>query len=171
MSHPGLSLIVAMDRNRVIGRDGALPWHLPDDLKRFRKLTLGNPIIMGRRTHDSIGRPLPGRRNLVLSRDPGFRAPGCEVFASLDAALCALPAAAPAAVIGGAALYREALPLAQILYLTLVEADVDGDVHFPDFDTNAWHETAREQHAADERHAYPFSFVELRRADGQRSAE
>ena len=160
---PALSLIVAMDRARLIGRDGTLPWHLPNDLKRFRALTLGKPIIMGRRTHLSIGRPLPERRNLVLSRDPAFTAAGCEVVDSLDAALARLARAAEAFVIGGAALYAEALPRAVRLYLTEVDAELEGDVRFPALDPDAWREVAREARPRDERHAYDYCFRVLER--------
>ncbi|MCB1749400.1 MAG: dihydrofolate reductase [Gammaproteobacteria bacterium] len=159
-----LSIVVARDRQGVIGRDGTLPWHLPDDLKRFRAITMGKPIVMGRRTHASIGRPLPGRRNIVLTRDADYAAPGCEVFAALDTALAALEAGSEAMIIGGAALYREALGRASRLYLTEVEAEVAGDVHFPAIDAAAWQEVSSEYHAADERHAHPFRFRVLERA-------
>ena len=157
-----LSIVVAFDRNRVIGRAGGLPWHLPDDLKRFRAITMGKPILMGRRTHESIGRALPGRRNVVLSHRPGYTAKDCEVFASLTEALTALDVP-EVMVIGGAALYAEALPRCERLYVTEIDAEVDGDVRFPWFDPAAWDECACEAHPADERHAHPFRFRILER--------
>ena len=154
-----ISLIVAMAENRVIGRDGRLPWHLPKDLKRFKKLTVGHPMVMGRKTFESIGRPLPKRRSLVLSRDPAYRPPGAEVAASLPEALARLAADEEAFVIGGARVFAEALPLAERLYLTLVHAEVAGDVRFPEIDAAAWKLLASERHTADDRHAYDFSFL------------
>ncbi|MGE0484724.1 MAG: dihydrofolate reductase [Gammaproteobacteria bacterium] len=167
-AHPGadavtLSIVVARDTQGVIGRDGTLPWHLPDDLRRFRDITMGKAIVMGRRTHASIGRALPGRRNIVLTRDAGYTAPGCEVFATLEAALAALEPGHEAMIIGGAALYREALPRATRLYLTEVDAAVDGDVHFPDIDEAVWAERSNEYHPADARHAHAFRFRVLDR--------
>ncbi|HEY5790823.1 MAG TPA: dihydrofolate reductase, partial [Gammaproteobacteria bacterium] len=126
-----LALIAALDRNRLIGRDNALPWHLPADLQHFKRLTLGKPVLMGRRTWESLGRPLPGRHNIVLSRDPAFRAEGATVVGSLDAALEAAGDAAEAMVIGGAAFYATMLPRARRLYLTEVDGEFDGDAWFP----------------------------------------
>ncbi|MGR8918092.1 MAG: type 3 dihydrofolate reductase [Gammaproteobacteria bacterium] len=162
---PRLSIVVALDRARTIGRDGTLPWHLPDDLRRFKAITMGKPIVMGRRTFESIGRPLPGRRNVVLSASAGFAAEGCEVFRSLGDALGALDAVEEIMIVGGAALYGEALPRASRLYLTEVDAEVDGDVQFPAYDPDAWREVSCEVHAADERHAHAFRFRVLERAD------
>lgn len=144
MSSPRISLIVARARNGVIGRDGALPWRLPEDLAFFKRTTMGHPIIMGRRTWQSIGRPLPGRRNIVVSRNAGLYAPGAEVAPSLEAALALCAGAAEAFVIGGAQLYREALPRAQRLVVTEIDADFDGDVQFPPADPRQWRETSRE---------------------------
>ena len=158
-----LSLVVAMARNGVIGRDGGLPWHLPADLKLFRAITLGKPIVMGRRTHESIGRALPGRRNIVLSRAPGYQATDCEVFESLDAALVALADTTEVMIVGGAALYAQALPHAECIYVTDVDAELDGDVHFPAFDSDAWRELEREAHAPDASHAYSYCFRVLER--------
>lgn len=158
-----LTIIAALDRNRLIGRDGGLPWRLPDDLRRFKQLTLGKPIVMGRRTHESIGGPLPGRRNLVLSRDPAYRAGGCEVLSGLDAALAACGPDEELIVMGGSALYRDALPLADRLYLTEVDTAAEGDTWFPEFDRSAWRERSREPHPADDRHPYAFDFVCLDR--------
>ena len=158
-------MIAALDRSGAIGRGGALPWHLPADLRRFRELTTGHHVIMGRRTHESIGRALPGRTNLVLSRDAAFRAPGCEVMRDLDAALARVRAAGDdeAFVIGGAEVYARALPAADRLYLTRVEAEVGGDVFFPPVEDRAWVERSREEHPADARHAHAFAFTVLDR--------
>lgn len=152
-----------MDRRGVIGRDGGLPWHLPADLKHFRRVTMGKPIVMGRKTHESIGRPLPGRENIVVSRSPAYRAPGCRVVASLARAHEVCRGAAEMMVIGGAALYREALPLARRVYLTEVHTEVEGDVHFPPLDRRQWRECSRENFDADERNCHPYSFVLLER--------
>jgi dihydrofolate reductase len=160
---PRITLVVAVARSGVIGQDGALPWHLPDDLRRFKALTMGKPILMGRRTWESIGRPLPGRTNLVLTRDPAFRAAGATVVASLDAALAAAAGHEELMVIGGAQVYALTAPLANRVHLTAVDADVDGDTHLPPFDPREWVETAREHHAADGRHACAMDFVTLER--------
>lgn len=162
-TRPRISLVVAMDRERVIGRDGTLPWHLPEDLKHFRAITMGKPIIMGRRTHASIGRALPGRRNLVLTRDVSYDAPGCERCSSLDEALVRVADADEAMIIGGAALYRDALPRAGRIYLTEVDAAVGGDVHFPPLDEQDWIEVSCEPHRRDERHAWDYCFRVLER--------
>lgn len=158
-----LSLIVAMTPARVIGRDNGLPWHLPEDLKRFKALTLGKPIVMGRRTYESIGRPLPGRRNIVLSRRADFAPPGVEVVRSLDAALAAAGDAAEIMIIGGAELYASALPLATRLYVTEVHGDVDGDVRFPPIDPRDWREVEARSLPADARHAHAMTFRTLQR--------
>lgn len=162
-----IALIVAMDRQRLIGRAGDLPWRLPDDLKHFKALTLNKIVLMGRKTWDSLGRPLPQRENWVLSRDPSFQPPGARVFASVPEALAAAQDR-ELMVIGGAQLYAQTLALADTLYLTEVDADVgEGDAWFPDFDRSGWHETARAAHAADERHAYAFTFLTLRRGQSE----
>jgi dihydrofolate reductase len=157
------SLVVAVARNRVIGRDNAMPWHLPADLAHFKKVTLGHPVIMGRRTHESIGRALPGRENIVVSRNRDYTAPGCTVVGSLDAAWKAAGAAGEACVIGGTSLFREALPVADVIHLTEVEADVPGDTFFPEFDRRQWRETEIARHAADARNAYPIRILRLER--------
>lgn len=129
-----ISLIVAMAENRVIGRDNQMPWHLPADLRHFKSVTLGKPVIMGRKTFESIGRPLPGRRNLVISRNTEWQADGVETVNSLDAALALVNAHDEVMIIGGGQLYRDALPLAHRLYLTHIELNVDdADTWFPDF--------------------------------------
>lgn len=162
-----LTVIVAMDRNRVIGRDGDLPWHLPNDLKRFKAVTMGHPIIMGRRTHESIGRALPGRANLVLSRQADYYADGCEVFSALPEALRSLADDSEAMVIGGAAVYAAALPVSNRLLITEVDTEVAGDVYFPEIVRSEWTETAREVHPRDDRHAYDYCFVEYCRKQQQ----
>lgn len=158
-----LGLIVAMDRRGIIGRDGGLPWHLPADLRRFKAITMGKPIIMGRRTYESIGRPLPGRRNIVVSRTAGYSAPGCETVSSFEAALARVADVAEVFVVGGVALYRAALSQVRRIYLTEVHAEVEGETVFPPFDRTAFRELAREEHRADTRHAYDYSFVVLER--------
>jgi dihydrofolate reductase len=158
-----VSIVVATDDHGGIGLGGGLPWHLPEDLKRFKALTMGKPIVMGRRTHDSIGRPLPGRHNIVISRQPGLRIEGCTVVDSLDAALAAAGPVPEVVVIGGADVYRLALPDAETLYLTRVHADVGADTFFPALDAADWEEVAREERPADERHPHALSYVTLRR--------
>ncbi|MCJ2118124.1 dihydrofolate reductase [Methylobacterium sp. J-001] len=156
---PAIALVVAVARNGVIGRDNGLAWHLSSDLKRFKALTMGKPMLMGRRTWASIGRPLPGRRTLVLSRDPGFRAEGAEIVHDWDAAVAA--AAAPELmVVGGAEIYALALPHADRLHLTEVEAEPEGDVRFPAFDRAAFREAFREAHPAGPRDEHAFAFVD-----------
>ena len=156
-------LIAAVARNGTIGRDNELPWRLKADLQHFRALTLGHPILMGRKTWESLGRPLPGRRNLVVSRAPGFRAEGAECFADPAAAIAAAGKAPTLFVIGGAQLYAQLLPHADRLELTEVHADVDGDAHFPAFDPAQFIEERREAHHADADHAFAFDFVRYRR--------
>jgi dihydrofolate reductase len=160
------SLVVAMARNRVIGRDNALPWRLPADLAYFKRVTMGHPVIMGRRTHESIGRPLPGRMNIVVSRNPGYSAPGCIVVPSLEAAWAAAGDAEEVAVIGGTSLFEAALPGADRIHLTEVDAEVPGDTWFPEFDRSEWAETEVERHPRDGRHEYPFRIVRLERRGG-----
>lgn len=161
-----ISLIVAMDRRGLIGRDGGLPWRLPNDLKHFKRLTVGKTVLMGRKTWESLGRPLPDRHNWVLTRDRAFAPADCRVFHSLDAALAAHAADAASSelmVIGGAELYRQTLPLARRLYLTEVDASLEGDTYFPALDASAWRELSSEAHAADERHPYAYRFRVLER--------
>jgi dihydrofolate reductase len=162
-ARPSVALIVAMARNGVIGRGNAMPWHLPADLKRFRTLTLGKPILMGRRTYDAIGRALPGRDNLVMTRTRDWRAAGVTSVHSVDEALQRAAPSAELAVIGGAEVYQLTLPLASRIYLTRVLADVDGDTFFPQFSPDEWRDTECSEYAADERHAYAMKFVTLER--------
>jgi dihydrofolate reductase len=145
-----------MARNGVIGAKGAIPWHLPNELKRFRSITMGHHLIMGRRTWESIGRPLPGRTSVVVTRQRGYRAPGVVVAHSLDEAIARCGGDDEIFVIGGAELYAQALARATRLYRTLVEADVEGDTWMPELDGSGWRETASESFAADERHAHPY---------------
>jgi dihydrofolate reductase len=154
---PTVSLVAALARNRVIGTGNRLPWHLPEDLRRFKRLTMGAPVIMGRKTHESIGKPLPGRRNIVVTRQPGARWEGCEVAGSLEAALAAAGDAPEVFVIGGAELYAAALPRADRLHLTLIDAEYEGNAFFPAFDPADWRETAREP-------GPEFTFVTYERA-------
>ncbi len=158
-----LTLIAAVARNGVIGTAGGLPWRLPADLQHFKALTLGKPMLMGRRTWDSLGRPLPGRRNLVVTRQAGFVASGAEVFATVESALSTCDAVEEVMVIGGGELYAQLLERAAVLELTQVEAEVAGEAFFPAFNAADWREVARESHAADERHAYPYTFLRLER--------
>jgi len=161
-----LVLIAALDRDHAIGKGNALPWHLPADLKRFKALTLGKPVLMGRKTAESLGRALPGRRNLVLTRSGRVPFDGMEAVASVDQALriAADDAADELCVIGGGEVFVMALPSAARMHLTWVDTIVEGaDAFFPRFDRDAWIETAREVHAADTRHAFEFDFVDYQR--------
>jgi dihydrofolate reductase len=155
-----LSIIVAVAENGVIGRDGGLPWHLGDDLRRFKRLTMGHTLIMGRRTWESIGRPLPGRRIVVVTRQAGYQAEGVETAGSIDAALESARRAGDeeAFVVGGAEIYAQTLPLATRLYLTRVRAIVDGDALFPDVDWGSWRGVSREHHDADAKNDFAYSF-------------
>lgn len=153
-----ISLVVAAALNGVIGVEGDLPWRLPDDLKRFKQITLGKPVIMGRRTYESIGFPLPGRQNIVMTRDQQFAAEGCDVVHSPEQAL-ATAASDEVMIIGGGAIYAMFLERADKVCLTEVHAEIDGDTYFPALPDAEWREAAREHHPADERHAYAFDFV------------
>ncbi|MBW7957935.1 MAG: dihydrofolate reductase [Candidatus Promineofilum sp.] len=164
---PRISFIVAMDDNRLIGRDDALPWRLPDDMRWFREKTMGKPCIMGRKTYDSLPerfRPLPGRLNIVLTRNNDYEAPGAIVVHSGEDALAAAGDVEEVAVIGGADIFALFMPVVDRLYLTHVHDVVDGDVCFPEFDPDEWRESYREYHPPDDRHAQPFSWVILDRA-------
>ncbi len=164
-----VSLIAAMDRNFAIGKDGALPWQLPDDLKRFKALTVGKPILMGRKTAQSLRRALPGRPNLVLTRSGKVPFDGMQAVASLEQArsIAAEAGASELCVIGGGEIYVLTLPIATHLHLTLVNAAVtDADAFFPRFDASQWGETLREVHGADARHAFAFEFVDYEKVRG-----
>ena len=159
-----ISLILAMGRNRAIGRDNQLPWHLPADLAHFKATTLGKPILMGRKTWESIGKALPGRLNIVLTGQVGYHADGATVVNNIDAAISVCGSADELMVIGGAGGYQAFLPSAQKIYLTLIDEDFDGDTFFPELDEQQWHEEGREDHRADDRNPYDYSFRVLRRA-------
>lgn len=156
-----LSIVVAIAHNRVIGANNTMPWHLPEDLKRFKSLTLGKPVIMGRRTYDSIGRALPGRRNIVITRDANWMADGVEVVHSLDEALMLVKNDTEASIIGGAQLYLQAMGIAQSLMVTEIDLNVPGDTYFPKIDPEVWMEVSR-QSQEDERGQH-FDFVEYQR--------
>lgn len=167
MSTPAITLIVARARNGVIGHRGGLPWRLPEDLAHFKRATLGHPVVMGRKTWESIiarnGKPLPGRRNLVVSREAGLAVPGAEVFDSLQAALAACAEAPQVFVIGGAQLYAAALPLAQRVLLTELDADFAGDAFMPALDPAQWREVQRERHPPTSERPFAFDFVTYQR--------
>ena len=159
-----LSIVVAMADNRVIGRDNALPWRLPADLQHFRRTTMGKPILMGRRTWESIGRPLPGRTSIVITRDPGYRAPGAIVAHSVAAALQAAAAHGDEAmVIGGAELYRQVLERTDTIYLTRIHAGFAGDTFFPELAPAEWRESERRDCEPDDRNPWRYSFIRLER--------
>jgi dihydrofolate reductase len=161
-------VVAALDRHRAIGRSGGLPWHLPDDLRRFQALTTGGTLLMGRRTAESIGRPLPRRRTLVLTRSGRAPHAGVQAVASLDEALRETPDGETLVVVGGAEVYALALPLASTLHLTHVDAEVDGaDAWFPDWDRSHWRVRCEVAHPADDRHDVPFRFVDWVRRDMQ----
>jgi dihydrofolate reductase len=162
-NRPRISLLVAVADNGAIGKGNQLPWHLPADLQRFKTLTLGKPIIMGRKTYESIGRPLPGRHNIVLSRSSTFAPNGVTVVTDLSAALRAAGQVPEVCIVGGAALYREALPLADVVHRTRVHTSVDGDAFFEPL-SNEWRIVSTESRAADERHVYAMTFEVLERA-------
>jgi dihydrofolate reductase len=161
-ARPLLTAVVAVAENGTIGRAGGLPWHLPADLAHFKAMTLGRPILMGRRTFDSIGRALPGRRNLVVTRRP-LDVPGVEAVASVEEALQRCAGEPEVAVIGGAQLYETTMPITGRVHLTLVHADVEGDTFLPEFPPEEWVETSRVHRPADERNAYAMSFITLER--------
>jgi len=157
-----ISFVVAFDRNKVIGKNGGLPWRLPDDMRRVRQVTMGKPLIMGRRTYESIGRPLSGRTNIVLTRDPAFHPEGVLTARTPEEALGLAGDAPEVIVFGGAQVFRQFLPMADRIYLTQVDADVGGDTYF-DFNRTDWREVENVPHPADERHPYPFNFLTLDR--------
>jgi len=158
-----ISIIVAMDEKGVIGLEGDLPWRLSADLKHFRAITMSKPLIMGRKTHESIGRPLPGRKNIVLTRANDFDAEGCTIVHSLDDAFQAAGDVDEIIIMGGSRIYDQSLARAGRLYLTEVHADVSGDVYFPEFDKAEWLELERQDHSADEKNDFDYSFVVMER--------
>ena len=158
-----VSIIAAMDRNRLIGSNNQLPWYLPADLAHFKQVTMGKPIIMGRKTYESIGRPLPGRTNIVLTRSADFRAEGVLTANSLEQALDYVSEEDEVMIIGGSTIYELALPRADRLYLTYVERASEGDAWFPEFDIERWRVVASEQHRADEKNSSDYRFVSYER--------
>jgi dihydrofolate reductase len=167
-----ISLIVAMASNRVIGLNNQMPWHLSADLKKFKSITLGNPIVMGRKTFESIGRPLPGRSNIVISRNPDYNQTGCVVVNDLDSALIsACQLAKEIFVIGGSALYEALLPRADRLYLTQIHHEFDGDTFFPEIDRDEWREVNREDIDNDPQVAFRYSFLQLERVKDMRVSD
>lgn len=159
MSQPRLSIIVAMATNRTIGINNTLPWRCPEDLKHFKSLTMGHHIIMGRKTFDSIGKPLPGRTTVVVTRNTGLQIDGCIMAHSLQQAIDACAGDNEIFVVGGADLYAQALPLARTLYVTEIRQDVQGDAHFPEFDKNLWREVAREIRSQEQPQPLEYHFV------------
>ncbi|MFI4955950.1 MAG: type 3 dihydrofolate reductase [Gammaproteobacteria bacterium] len=157
-----ISLIAAMARGNVIGLDNKMPWHLSADLKHFKALTMGKPIIMGRKTFESLGRVLPGRENIVISNNPNYDAPGATVYTSLLDALDALDAP-EVMIIGGGQLFAQALPMAKVMYLTMIDVEVDGDAFFPQWDEKGWSEVMRDVHPADETNPLAYTYVTLHR--------
>jgi dihydrofolate reductase len=158
-----LSIICGMDRNRLIGQNNALPWHLPADMAFFKQTTMGKPILMGRKTWDSIGRPLPGRRNIVISRNPDFKLDGTETATSIEAALELVREHPEAMLMGGSSLYEQTMNIADTLYITEINHVFEGDAWFPEIDPDIWKETSREQHQADEKNKFDYAFVKYLR--------
>jgi dihydrofolate reductase len=158
-----ISAVVAISENRAIGKDNQLLWHLPSDLKHFKQITLGKPILMGRKTYQSIGRPLPGRKNIIITRDKNFNAEGCEVVHSIQAALELVRDQEEVCVIGGAELYRQMLPNTQRIYMTIVHHTFSGDVFFPELNLSEWKEVERVECSSDEKNEYACSFLKLER--------
>lgn len=163
MTTPTFSLIWAMDENQLIGKNNALPWHLPADMQWFRQQTMGKPILMGRKTFESIGKPLPGRENIVLTRQAGLTIKGCHVVNTLTEAQTILPDAAEIMVIGGAEIYAQALPIAKRLYYTQIHHAFEGDAWFPELDLQQWHMIHEEMHTADDRNKYDHTFMIMTR--------
>ena len=168
-SHPKLilSAIVAMAENRVIGKNNQLPWHLPADLNHFKAITSGHPILMGRKTYESIGKPLPNRTNIIITRDNGYLAPGCVVVTSIEAALQQASAenSDEMFIIGGAEVYRQLWPHIQRIYLTLVHQEFEGDAFFPELNRNEWKQIHYETYPANEKNPYPYTFLRLDKKD------
>ena len=163
MNRPILSLVTAMDSNRLIGKNNSLPWHLPADLAFFKATTMGKPVIMGRKTYVSIGKALPGRKNIVVTRDRNFDAPDCEVALNLDAAIAIVDDTEEVMLIGGASLYEQTLDRADIIYLTLIHHEFTGDTWFPEIDPKYWKSVSRKDFNADDKNPFPYSFVKYAR--------
>jgi dihydrofolate reductase len=161
MTSSHISLIVAMDENRLIGNDNQLPWHLPADLAFFKRTTMGKPILMGRKTFESIGKALPGRRNIVITRDPSFNADGCEIVNSIEAALSLCADDEEVMLIGGASLYQQIIARATRMYITRIHHRFEGDTWFPAFDSNDWKIESQQDFDADQNNSFAFSFVKF----------
>jgi dihydrofolate reductase len=153
-----IGLVVAVDNNNVIGKDNKLIWHLPADLKMFKELTMGAPIVMGRKTFESIGKPLPGRTTVIITRNPEYKVEGCIVALSLKEGLSMVGKEPKVYVIGGGEIFKEAMPLADKLYLTRIHHSFEGDVYFPEVDMNQWEEESRQDFEPDEKNAFSYSF-------------
>ena len=158
-----ISLVAAMDRKRVIGKDNALPWSMPADLKHFRDLTRGRPVIIGRKTYESIGHPLPNRTNIILTRDPAWQAEDCTTAHTAREAIAAAGTTPEIMVLGGEQIFRMFLPIANTMYLTLIDAEFPGDAVFPEWSADEWREIAREEHSADTANPHPYTFLTLQR--------
>lgn len=158
-----ISLIAAMAKNRVIGKNNQMPWHLPADLKHFKVITTNKPIIMGRKTFESLGRPLPNRRNIVVTRQKDFMVQGAEVVCSIDAALALVGDAVEVMIIGGAEIYRQAISLANTMYLTMIDLDCEGDAYFPEWNLTQWQTIESESFMPDDKNPYAYRFVTFRR--------
>jgi len=158
-----LSIIAAMDQNRLIGQRSGLPWHLPADLAFFKKTTMNKPIIMGRKTFESIGKPLPGRRNIIISRDTGYQIAGCDVCVDINSALELVNDQPEAMLIGGASLYEQTLDMADRLYITEIKGVFEGDAWFPKIDPSRWRENWREEHRHDNTNPHDYAFVQYTR--------
>lgn len=157
-----ISLIAAMAKDRVIGKDNDMPWHLPADLQHFKKVTLGKPVIMGRRTFESIGRPLPGRRNIVITRNVNWSHDGVEVVSSTEMAMSLVVDVEEVMIIGGGKIYEQFLPMADSLYLTFIDLEVDGDTCFPDWtEVGHWQQVAQESHEPDDKNTLAYEFIKL----------
>lgn len=164
-----IELIAAMSENKVIGVNNQLPWHLSEDLKHFKKLTMGKPILMGRKTYESIGKPLPKRTNIVLTSDPAYVAPGCVVVNSIDEALEVGKALDGFVVIGGAEIYKQFLDMAEVMYLTMVHTTIEGNAHFPMFEQAQWEEEILSTYEADEKHPFSFTFKKFSKREADSS--
>jgi dihydrofolate reductase len=157
-----INIVVAIAANNAIGKNNKLLWHLPKDLKHFKDLTTGHTVVMGRKTFDSVGKPLPNRRNIVVTRQD-IQIESCEVVNSLEAALALVAGEEEIDIIGGAEIYKQAMPLSNYMYLTIVHQDFEGDTYFPPINYNDWQEMSREDYQPDEKHLFPFSFITLKR--------
>ena len=163
---PLISLIVAMGKGGVIGLDNRLPWRLPAELAHFKRITMGKPIVMGRKTWESLPGVLPGRRHIVITRDESYQADSCTLVHSTDEAIAAAGDVDEIMIVGGGTIYRVFLPLADRFYLTQVETEVEGDAYFPEVDWDQWRELSRESHQADEKNPHAYSFIDLARVEG-----